>query len=196
MTDNRRVLLIDDMPTIHEDFRKILLPAASAKSALAAAEAALFGDAPPAAASPAGPGFELDSAYQGQEGLARLQQARAAGRPYALAFVDMRMPPGWDGVETIARLWDEDPELQVVICTAFADTSWDEVLTRLEARDRLLILKKPFDAIEVLQLANALCAKWNAVKQVRRHVDELEARVAERTEALTQANVSLKQQID
>ena len=78
MTDNRRVLLIDDMPTIHEDFRKILLPAASAKSALAAAEAALFGDAPPAAASPAGPGFELDSAYQGQEGLARLQQARAA----------------------------------------------------------------------------------------------------------------------
>src|SRR5205085_8835472 len=110
--ENRRILLVDDMPTIHEDFRKILAPQSPAKSALDAARAALFGDEPVADAAPQ---FELDSAYQGQEGLAKVQASLDKGLPYAMAFVDMRMPPGWDGVETIERLWQVDPRLQVVI---------------------------------------------------------------------------------
>src|SRR5438046_713390 len=105
--ENRRVLLVDDMPTIHADFRKILVPELGAASALEAAKAALFGDEITAAAQP----FELDSAYQGQEGLARVVDALAQGRPYAVAFVDMRMPPGWDGVQTVERLWQADPRL-------------------------------------------------------------------------------------
>jgi two-component system NtrC family sensor kinase len=118
---NRRILLVDDMPTIHEDFRKILLPPSAAKSALEAAKAALFDDEVKAAEIP----FELDSAYQGEEGLAKVQASLQAGQPYAMAFVDMRMPPGWDGVETIEHLWRSDPRLQVVICTAYSDTSWE-----------------------------------------------------------------------
>jgi signal transduction histidine kinase len=94
-------------------------------------------------------------------------------------------------VETIEHLWRADPNLQVVICTAFADASWDEILTRLDTRDRLLILKKPFDAIEVLQLASALTAKWNASRQLREHMEQLEQRVNERTEALVQLNEAL-----
>jgi len=174
---NRRILLVDDMPAIHEDFRKILVPQ-PVHAGLEAAEAALFGDAPPAAVAAPSP-FDLDSAHQGQDALTRVEASLAAGRPYALAFVDMRMPPGWDGVETIERLWQADPRLQVVICTAYADTSWDEVLSTLDVRDRLLILKKPFDAIEVRQLANMLTAKWQMTEDAtaqltaeRQHLQE------------------------
>ncbi|KQU71460.1 MULTISPECIES: ATP-binding protein [unclassified Rhizobacter] len=187
---NRRILLVDDMPAIHEDFRKILVPPAAC-GALGAVEAALFGDEPPAAAS----AFELDSVYQGQEALARVDASMAAGLPYALAFVDMRMPPGWDGVQTIERLWQSDPRLQVVICTAYADTSWDEVLATLDVRDRLLILKKPFDAIEVRQLANMLTAKWQMTQDAAVQLTRLEDAVVERTREITSSNEALQAEV-
>ena len=104
--------------------------------------------------------FELDSAYQGQEGLAMVKKALAENRPYALAFVDVRMPPGWDGVETIARIWEVDPELQIVVCTAYADYSWEEMRAKVGQPDSLVVLKKPFDNVEVQQLAHALTKKW------------------------------------
>jgi two-component system sensor histidine kinase/response regulator len=177
---NRRILLIDDMPSIHEDFRKILAPA---QYELEQAEADLFGGVAP----PAREGFELDSAQQGREGLALVEAALRAGRPYAMAFVDMRMPPGWDGVETIERLWQADPQLQVVICTAFSEHAWQDVLARLDARDRLLVLKKPFDVIEVSQLATTLTAKWTLARQAASQVDRLEQAVQERTRELALA---------
>jgi len=188
---NRRILLIDDMPSIHQDFRKILAPALPTRSALGASKAALFGDEVPPAEEP----FELDSAHQGQEGLERVRDSLRADRPYAMAFVDMRMPPGWDGVVTIEHLWEADPRLQIVICTAYSDASWQEVLGRLDARDRLLVLKKPFDNIEVRQLANALTVKWALTQQAARHIDTLEAAVVERTRELTRANEALKSEI-
>ncbi|MBW8831206.1 MAG: response regulator [Burkholderiales bacterium] len=178
---NRRILLADDMPAIHADFRKILAPQAPEYAELGAVETVLFGDEPKAAANAIA--FELESAYQGQEALAMVQASLSAGLPYALAFVDMRMPPGWDGVETIERLWQADSRLQVVICTAYSDTSWEEVLPRLGARDRLLILKKPFDPIEVRQLANALTAKWEMTEQAAAQLRMLEEAVRERTHA-------------
>ena len=188
---NRRILLIDDMPAIHEDFRKILMPKTPERAELSAVEAALFGDAPKAAPA----GFELDSAYQGQEGFAMVQASLQAGRPYALAFVDMRMPPGWHGLETIEHLWRADARLQVVICTAFTDHSWDDVLSRLDVRDRLLILKKPFDAIEVCQLASTLTAKWAVTQQATAQLIQLEAAVRERTGEITRTNEALEAQI-
>jgi DNA-binding LytR/AlgR family response regulator len=68
---------------------------------------------------------------QGQEGWERVQQAIEKNQPYAVAFVDIRMPPGWDGVETTQKLWEVDPCLQVVICTAYSDYSWDELMTKV-----------------------------------------------------------------
>jgi len=176
---NRRILLVDDMAAIHADFRKILLPNAPAQPDLATTAATLF-DEP---SMPAPTVFEVDSAYQGQEALALCQAALASGRPYAMAFVDMRMPPGWDGVQTIERLWQADGRLQVVICTAFSDHSWDEVLGRLDVHDRLLILKKPFDPIEVRQLAYALTAKWQTTQQVAQQLSRLQDAVREQREA-------------
>jgi len=183
-TRNRRVLLVDDLPAIHEDFRKILTDAVPA-SDLEEDEALLFGA--PARAAPLG--FEVDSAYQGMEAAEKVRAARLAQRPYAMAFIDMRMPPGWDGVETVEHLWRDDPELQVVLCTAYSDYSWTEVLTRLDVRDRLLILKKPFDAIEVYQFANTLTAKWETTRQAAFKMDRLEQAVETRTRDLSDANI-------
>src|ERR1700722_878524 len=183
---NRRVLLVDDTQSIHEDFHKILAPvAASIANDLGADEAFLFEK--PAAAS--GVRFDMQFAHQGIEALEKVRAAHLAESPFAMAFVDMRMPPGWDGVETVEHLWAEDPRLQIVLCTAYSDYSWTEVLTRLDVRDRLLILKKPFDAIEVYQFANALTTKWQMTEQAAFKMNTLEEAVEARTRELSNANI-------
>ena len=146
-TTHFRILVVDDNPAIHEDFRKILLGSRGRDAALEAKEAILF-DTPVSAPLPVT--FELESAFQGQEALDKTIIAIGAGIPYALAFVDVRMPPGWDGIETVENLWRADPALQVVICTAYADYSWEKMAARLGATDNCVILKKPFDNVEVL----------------------------------------------
>ena len=122
-----------------------------------------------------------------------VQLARNEGRPYAVAFVDMRMPPGWDGLETIEHLWEADAELQVVICTAYSDQPWDEITKRVGRTDKLLILQKPFNSIEVLQLATALCRKWDLAHEVAGQLDELNRQVDKRTAELQGANEQLTQ---
>ncbi len=161
----RRILVIDDNVAIHEDFRKILTKPTFLDDSLRKIEAALFGsDVLDVAKSD----FEIDFATQGREGLEMARQAQASGRPYAMAFVDGRMPPGWDGIESIKRLWRECPDLQVVLCTAYSDYSWQEIRRVLGESDSLLILKKPFDTVEVLQLAHALTRKWELARDAFR----------------------------
>ena len=189
MPVNRRILIIDDNQDIHRDFRKVIGGGLNEAGTLAAAELALLGESVPTAA---GPAFEIDSAFQGQEGVARVQQALSEGRPYALAFVDMRMPPGWDGLETIERLWAIDPDVQVVICSAHSDYDWTDVVARLDNSDKLLVVKKPFEAIEVIQCANALTRKWQNERIVRRQVETLEHAVTVRTKGLETANSQLR----
>jgi len=189
---NRRILLIDDTPSIHEDFRKILTPSNVTNEELDLMEAALFGNEIPLVGKP----FSLDSAYGGQEGLDKVNEALAQNLPYALAFVDMRMPQGWDGAKTIEQLWVADPRLQIVVCTAYTDYSWDELLDRLQGHDRLLILKKPFDNIEVQQLANTLTNKWEMAERASVQMDLLENLVERRTAELTQTSEALRREID
>lgn len=179
---NRRVLVIDDNPSIHEDFRKILCPDNTTQVALDATEAAVFGD-PEEDAGGQAP-FEVDSAYQGQDGVGLVKKALEEGRPYAMAFVDIRMPPGWDGVETTQKIWELDPSLQIVLCTAYSDYSWGEMFAKLGHKDGLLILKKPFDTVEALQFAHALTQKWWLHQQSQRKMEELETMVAGRTREL------------
>jgi PAS domain S-box-containing protein len=180
MNPNRRILVVDDNRAIHDDFHKIF-GGSTSDNTIADFESALFGDAP--SESKQG-GYVIDSAYQGKEGLELVQKAIAESDPYQMAFVDMRMPPGWDGIETIAQIWRKYPDLQVVICTAYSDYSWDDMTKVLGISDRLLILKKPFDNIEVLQLAVTLTEKWRLLQETRKHAIELENRVALRTEEL------------
>ncbi len=187
---NNRILVIDDNPAIHADFSKVLAGGATNSTELDCAEAELFGAATSEAAKLQ---FSLDFASQGEEGWRKAKQAMADGRPYAVAFVDVRMPPGWDGVETIGRLWETDSRLQIVLCTAYSDYSWQEISQRLGRSENLLILKKPFDNIEVVQLAHALTNKWLVTSQVQAWVEHLDAMVAERTQELHDANQQLAQ---
>ena len=180
---NRRILVIDDNRAIHDDFRKILAANCTGPSALEAFESALFGAS---SLNTILPTFEIDSAYQGQEGLERVKQAQSEHRPYAMAFIDVRMPPGWDGIETTARIWEVCPDLQIVICTAYSDYTLEGMLEKLGHSDRLVILKKPYDNVEAVQLANALTAKWNLTKQAQCRMEDLEYMVRRRTEELRQ----------
>ena len=182
-----RILIVDDNESIHEDLRKILLPP-SRDAEMLEDEAILFGRTVQSEVL-----FAVDSAYQGQEGLETLKQASASGDPYALAFIDVRMPPGWDGIETISHLWAVDPHLQVVICTAYSDYNWSDIEGQLGLSHNLVILKKPFDPIEVLQLAHALTAKWEAAKLAKMQREELDRLVAERTSELLAAMKQLEE---
>ncbi len=174
-----RILIVDDNAAIHEDFRKILLGYQSRNASLDAAEAVLFSDKN--AERPATAELRVDSAFQGREALGKVEQALAERQPYAMAFVDVRMPPGWDGIETIEHLWRADPTLQVVVCTAYSDYSWDKMIERLGVSDNLVLLKKPFDNVEVLQLSHALTKKWLVTRQALLRMDDLEQMVRERT---------------
>jgi len=178
---NRRILVIDDNTAIHEDFRKVLRRHATPTAWLEAVSAQ--------------EGFEVDFASQGQTGLDMVQRAVLSGSPYAVAFVDLLMPPGWDGVETIAHLWELDPALQIVICTALADLSWDHVSRRLGQSDQLLVLRKPFDSAEVWQLASSLTQKWCLARQVKQQLESLSEAVEQRTRQLHQDNAALQRDI-
>jgi PAS domain S-box-containing protein len=168
---SRRILVVDDNRAIHDDFRKILCPGQNASPNLDANEAILFGESAPDAG---GMGFEVDFASQGQEALTMVCRAWNEGHPYMMAFVDVRMPPGWDGIETTARIWEVDSYLQVVICTAYTDYSWKQMTEKLNQPDRFVILKKPFDVVEVLQLANAFTEKWQLLKQMEERTKKLQ----------------------
>src|SRR6266496_4064243 len=180
---NRRILVIDDNRAIHDDFRKILAGHSGFASTLDEFESELFGRN---ASKNMLPAFEIDSAYQGQEGLDRVKQALTENRPYAIAFIDVRMPPGWDGIETAVRIWEVCPDLQVVICTAYSDYTLEEMLEKIGHSDRLVILKKPFDNVEAVQLANALTEKWTLARQAKCRMEDLERMVSRRTEELRQ----------
>ena len=186
-----RILIVDDNVTIHADFRKILAPPDTADVQLRDTESLLFGQSVDTAAV-ATPVYQIDSASQGQEGLRMVELALDEGRPYALAFVDVRMPPGWDGIETVDRIWQKQPELPVVICTAYSDYSWQEMMSRLGHSNNLVVLRKPFEAVEVLQLAHSLTGKWLLARQVRAHIEELDGLVRARTRSLEETNEALK----
>jgi diguanylate cyclase len=183
-----RLLVIDDNPAIHEDYRKILVR--DEQAAMSAAEAALFGEDSPATERPT---FDVVSALQGREGVELARQALAEGRPYSVAFVDMRMPPGWDGLETIENLWQIDRDIQVVVCSAYTDYDWLELLSRLGHSDKLIVIKKPFEPIEILQSASALSRKWQNARSLQHHVEALERTITDRTSGLEAANRQLRQ---
>jgi len=145
----KRILVIDDNPSIHQDFRKIFK--SRQMNPFSMAEMALFGDMEPPAPLPV---FELDCAYQSEEGAGLVGEARTENRPYALVFVDIRMPPGWGGIETCLKIWEYDPAMPIVICTAYSDYSTHEMIGKLGHSDQLTVLKKPFGVDEILQLVN------------------------------------------
>ncbi len=189
-TNNLRIIIIDDNPEIHKDFIKILATDQSSVEVLNDLEKALFAQEDIKPVQLILPHFEIDTVSQGQEGVEYIKKSLKAGKPYALAFVDVRMPPGWDGIETIKHIWELDRDMQIVICTAYSDYSWEETIDELGVSDNLLILKKPFDNVSVRQLACALTKKWQLMQESREHTESLEKHIQERTDSL-QKSLSL-----
>lgn len=175
-SDNRRLLVIDDNPAIFEDIQKTLLIPTPQKH-FQRIRSELFGESVPI---PPAMAFQIAYADQGQQGFAMVQEALKNGVPYAMAFVDMRMPPGWDGAETIEQIWQVDPDIQIVICTAYSDHDWEHLLKRLTQHDKLLILRKPFDPIEIRQLAVSLTERWNQHVRTKQQLDDIAALQEER----------------
>ncbi len=174
-----RILVIDDNPAIHDDVRRVLM---DSEMQVSDTEAELFGEIQ--RPHIAGPQLEIDSAYNGIDGYKMVIDAYEQGNPYAVAFVDVRMPPGWDGIKTIKEFWDKDPDIQVVICSAYSDYSWTDIMHVLGLSDRLLILKKPFEFSEVKQLVSTLTRKWSISRELTSNLNTLESQIAIRTQEL------------
>ena len=148
----RSILVIDDSEAIHKDFLRILCPEQkTGSSELDLLEDAIFG-APSPNSRPNEMELQVDSAFQGQEGLAKVKEAQSAGHPYALAFLDYRMPPGWNGVETLRHLRKVAPSLQVVLCSAYSDYSWEDIVREFGQSELLLELRKPFNSLQLRQM--------------------------------------------
>ncbi|STX52070.1 regulatory protein (GGDEF and EAL domains) [Legionella busanensis] len=177
-----RIIIIDDNVEIHKDFLKILTK--PIPNELEEFEEKLFEKIPNSPDNLILPRFKIDTATQGHEGAALIKKAIEDKKPYALAFVDIRMPPGWNGIETIKNIWKIDADLHVVICTAYSDYTWEETIEELGHSDNFLILKKPFDHIAVRQLAYALTRKWKLLRESRVYTLSLEQEVQKRTEEL------------
>lgn len=176
----RRILIVDDNASIHRDFQLVLADEVQ-DAELDADEARVYGVE--AVTGPKGPAYELAHAMSGLEGIEQVRTSLSECRPFQMAFVDIRMP-GIDGVDTIARIWEIDDRIQVVICTAYADYSQEDLLQRLGRTDKLLVLRKPFDSIEVTQLACTLTEKWFLGRQAALKLEEMELLVARRTQKL------------
>lgn len=171
---NRRILLVGDALGAHDALREMLRAAAPGESC-----------------GPSGGAdcFEADSARQGDEGLALLQAALQERRPYALAFVAAGMPPEWDGMRTIERLWQADPRLQIVLCLAGEQQPAPEALAGVDPGERLLIARTPFASLEARQLAGVLAAKWS----LARHACEQAAVLEQTLQSLHTAQAALLQ---
>jgi PAS domain S-box-containing protein len=178
-TRNSRILVIDDNPSIHDIIRTILHPACPDAAPLNGRRTV----------------FQVETALQGQEGLRKIQAAAEAQQPFAMAFIDVRMPPGWDGVETTLQIWKQYPDLQVVICTGYSDGSWEQRLRQMGRPENLFVLKKPFDAIEVLQLADALTLKWSLSQAANDRFNNLDGLIAQRTHELQSATEKLAKEM-
>jgi signal transduction histidine kinase len=182
-SDPARIMIVDDNDAIHHDFKQILdrRSRAAVAASLDDLERELGGE-PAAPPSPCAAEYDLVFMSQGEDAVRAVARARGMDRPFSCAFVDIRMPPGIDGIETVARMWQCQPELEVVLCSAFSDYSWEDIMRRLNPGDRLLVLRKPFDPIEVRQLAASLCEKWLRGRQLDDKLRNLEARVQSEVE--------------
>jgi diguanylate cyclase (GGDEF)-like protein/PAS domain S-box-containing protein len=172
-----RVLVVDDDTSIRETYRQILCPESSGLGALEA----LISGAPARVEKTV---FDVAEAAQGETALALHKQALAEGRPHQIAFIDMRMPPGWDGLQTAVALRAVDPAIYIIIATAFSDYDVNQLQEAL-GHD-VVMLRKPFTREEVFQIARTLCQSRLTRDRLEYLTADMEHQVQERTAELNQ----------
>ncbi len=187
--NRKRILIVDDNISIHEDLKHILnVQNRDEDSDLASFEKDLFGEK-------LNYGIEEDlenemiyydisDAYQGEEAVSMVEKACGENRPYALIFMDVRMPPGIDGIKTVQKIWEKHRDNEVVICTAYSDYSWEKILEIFGRTDHLQFMKKPFDSVAVQQTALSLVTKWELDRKNRQNLINLQKEVERQTSEL------------
>ncbi len=193
-TKQKRILIVDDNQSIHEDLKHVLLPSKFLipKQSTRNLENELFGNKTSEPdtlkndqeITPDHSEYEIDSAFQGEDAIKMVEKANRNKKPYSLIFMDIRMPPGIDGIQTIKRIWNKYPHIEIIICTAHSDYSWNEILSQLGESDHLFFMKKPFDSVSVKQATLSLTKKWELGQTNRSYFAKLEQEVKKRTSQL------------
>lgn len=194
MEGSNRILVVDDQKDIHEDFKKILKNhmVCVKNDQLKKLEYELFEDELPTNVELQNISYRIDSAFQGKQAIDMVDMADAEGDPYSLIFMDVRMPPGLNGIATMEKIWQKHPFIEMVIVTAYSDYSWEQILERVGTTDRLMFLRKPFDQVSVKQMALALTKKFHLTQKVRGYIDKIEKEIFNRHHQLEKMLHELK----
>jgi diguanylate cyclase (GGDEF)-like protein len=166
-----RILIVDDEPAMHDSYRQCFAAPDGNAEALGAMAAELFGDETPAKPAPL---FACDHKMQGLDAVAAVEESLETGERYAVAFLDVRMPPGIDGKETARRIRALDPDINLVIVTGYSDFSPIEISRAAGPADKIFYIAKPFQAEEVLQTATALAQRWKVDLDLKKAIALLE----------------------
>ncbi len=185
MSQGSRILIVDDTPSIHEDFRKILSRPGKTEDDLEKMADTLFGRNEQDRIY-SEMNYQLDSAFQGEEALRMIEKAEQEGESYSLVFMDVRMPPGQDGIKTVSKIWEKYPAMEIVICTAYSDYSWVDIVEILGPSDHLLVLKKPFDADEAQQMALSMTRRASKKTLQREVIEKLKNDVKKGKESIVE----------
>lgn len=161
---NYRVLVVDDEAGIHSDFKDMLNP--NRKRRLPAELAEAFLEKVPDNKTVFLPNFELLHATSGEEAHDVICTAKASNRPIAVAYIDVRMPPGIDGVEAIRRIRQIEKDIEMVIMTAYTDKPLPEIVRDMKLLNKLLYIRKPFEPEEVQQITLSLVERWNVEQEL------------------------------
>ncbi|MHC4949814.1 MAG: ATP-binding protein, partial [Planctomycetota bacterium] len=157
---NRRILLVDDEPRILEELEKVLAPTQKGSAELSELENRLFSNSETKQKSTIV--YDVCCCRQGDEAVCKVQEAIEKEEPFAVAFIDIRMPPGPDGVSTAEQIRKLDPNIQIVMMTGYSDFDISEIANRIPPEDKLLYMQKPIHSQEIQQFALALTAKWQS----------------------------------
>lgn len=169
-----RILVADDEPRLLAAYRVCLEQDRDTDEELDAMGASLFGSSDAGADVVLMPDLDVDYVNQGDAAVAAVARAVADGRPYAVLFLDMRMPPGIDGHETARRVREIDATINIVVVTGYSDQNPQQIARVAGPLDKLYYLSKPFETAEIRQLAQALSAKWTLEEDLKRANRELE----------------------
>ncbi len=183
-----KILAVDDEPLILDLYERILSPASDG-----------FGESPVVldqiSSNQSSISFDLTLCSDGNEAVEKVKSTIAQGEPMAIAFIDMRMSPGPDGLMTAEAIRSIDPYIQIVFVTGFSDINLQELASRVPPVDKLLYLQKPFQFQEIWQFASSLSAKWKVEQEFRKIQAELEDMVERRTFSLKEANKKKEKEI-
>lgn len=171
---NTSVLVIDDEEMVRDNIEDILIPRGQSEEQeeIDSAFDVLFGNAKPLllTRTPSIPVFTVDKASNGMEGLKKVKKAVENGTPYAVIFLDMRMP-GWSGLETAIEIRKVDAKAEIIFITAYSDRTIDEIVD--QAGQNVGYHCKPYAPEEIIQLATKACTDYNKLRNLEKLIESI-----------------------